>query len=1018
MFNFVYIWTATLHIYMAAKNLAIASFMILAFVFAATVSAANFVANDVVQVVNTGNGLKVRDNYCLSGNWDGTKKFDGSRGSALSGPVWCGDGYYWWKIRWDNGREGWSADGDKTTAWLTKVFVSASTKFSYNDKVQTTSNVNARNGPPELAYLYTVSSGAQGIVIGGPFYGVPKASSGFYHFWQVNFAGTSDWFAEDFLSKVTTSTPSAPQNLGASVGDGYVDLWWSAPSSDGGSPISYYKLYRGTYSGGETYYTTVYGTSFTNTLVTNGVTYYYKVTAVNGVGESSFSNEASATPKTTVQLPDPPALVSPSDGAVLTTTTPVFSWNSVSGADQYGLYVRNTDTNALVFDSERDGYTITGSSFNIPSGILQNNGNYRWNMRSHNSAGWGTTFSTVRTFSISVSQLPTPPTHLSPADGSTISTTTLTFTWNPGSLVQYYGLYVRNVDTGLIVYENENIFGSSFTLPSGILQNGNYRWNMRSFNIAGASSYTTAWTFSVSTSTSTRPSPPQNLAAAGSDKRIDLSWTAPTSNGGSSVSGYNVYRGTASGQETFLTSTALGYADVVGLTNGVTYYYKLTAYNTIGESDFSNEASATPQSTAIGPPERISPADVSTVTTTTPTFIWNSVSGADKYYISILNSDYSQVYGDYVTGTSFTLPSGYVQNGMLYRWHMQSVYGSSGSDWTSFWSFIVNIQSTTVPSSPQNLVATAGDSKADISWSAPSSNGGSAVTNYKIYRGTVSNAETLYFTTSTAGTTFSNTNLQNGITYFYKVSAVNNIGESSLSNEASATPQSSVQNKLTPELLAAIRATLEKEVSGSYLPVEEYGDYGMGPGCTYKIKGKCRSTPYDGGVDYKGRGYIQITHKSNYQAYCGSDCISTSAPNMNVCGCKNSAYCTVKDETICPMIKALQPVKAGQIFANYYRGKTNSAGQNIITLSNTKSYYTVGLLINGGSSYANDFQKKANSYLTTLQKYPTKTTSLMNCATGITTSGCGPSVFPEFFTYSASVNQNLYGALSNIGRAL
>ena len=65
---------------------------------------------------------------------------------------------------------------------------------------------------------------------------------------------------------------------------------------------------------------------------------------------------------------------------------------------------------------------------------------------------------------------------------------------------------------------------------------------------------------------------------------------------------------------------------------------------------------------------------------------------------------------------------------------------------------------------------------------------------------------------------------------------------------------------VTQELLAAIMATLDKEVGESYLPVEEQGDYGMGPGSTYTIGGSRRSTSYNGGVDYNGRGYIQITH--------------------------------------------------------------------------------------------------------------------------------------------------------------
>ena len=51
------------------------------------------------------------------------------------------------------------------------------------------------------------------------------------------------------------------------------------PVSDGGSPVTGYKVYRGTPSGGETLLTTLGNvTSFNDTGLSNGTTYFYKVT--------------------------------------------------------------------------------------------------------------------------------------------------------------------------------------------------------------------------------------------------------------------------------------------------------------------------------------------------------------------------------------------------------------------------------------------------------------------------------------------------------------------------------------------------------------------------------------------------------------------------------------------------------------------------------------------------------------------------------------------------------------------
>jgi len=98
----------------------------------------------------------------------------------------------------------------------------------------------------------------------------------------------------------------------------------------------------------------------------------------------------------------------------------------------------------------------------------------------------------------------------------------------------------------------------------------------------------------------TAPSAPQNLVATAGNKNVALSWSAPSSNGGSSITSYNVYRGTSSGSESLLTTTtSTSYTDT-GLTNGVTYYYTVAAVNSVGTSSQSNEASATPSAPSSG----------------------------------------------------------------------------------------------------------------------------------------------------------------------------------------------------------------------------------------------------------------------------------------------------------------------------------------------------------------------------------------------------------------------------------
>jgi hypothetical protein len=90
------------------------------------------------------------------------------------------------------------------------------------------------------------------------------------------------------------TVPSAPQSLSAKASTSNITLSWLAPASNGGSNITEYKVYRSTSSGTETFLAISITTNYTDPSAQKGISYYYKVTAVNAIGESNSSNEANA----------------------------------------------------------------------------------------------------------------------------------------------------------------------------------------------------------------------------------------------------------------------------------------------------------------------------------------------------------------------------------------------------------------------------------------------------------------------------------------------------------------------------------------------------------------------------------------------------------------------------------------------------------------------------------------------------------------------------------------------------
>jgi len=237
------------------------------------------------------------------------------------------------------------------------------------------------------------------------------------------------------------------------------------------------------------------------------------------------------------------------------------------------------------------------------------------------------------------------------------------------------------------------------------------------------------------------PNPISGLTAVDlSPTDVLVSWNAPTANNGPFVTSYKIERKVGSGSFTTLVadtgSTAKTYTNS-GLTTGTTYTYKVYAINSIGISNSTSEASATPTSSSTPPigtnaPKIPKSFKASAASSSEISLTWQYPAEFDgppvtSYKIEVKKTGETD-YSDLVTtGVVTSYLHSNLEAGKTYTYRISAI-NSIGSSNT--------VSSTAVPEhtdKPTNFVATAvSPTKVELSWNAPSQTFGYTIGGYKI----------------------------------------------------------------------------------------------------------------------------------------------------------------------------------------------------------------------------------------------------------------------------------------------
>jgi hypothetical protein len=597
---------------------------------------------------------------------------------------------------------------------------------------------------------------------------------------------------------------SAPTSLGAtSYQNGYVPLTWTAPNSDGGSPINSYVIrYSSSSSSGpwsSLYYISV-TTSFSFGGLTNGTTYWFQVAAVNGFCGSGapesgpFITSNSATPGTTPnQVTGVTTTSGPNVGNISVTWTA--PGNGGLAISSYILQYRVTGSGS--FFTTITGISPVATNYVITG--LASSTTYDIRVAAINIVGTGaysdivigTTFTT-----------PNSPSNLTGTAGNgQVSLTWTAPTSNGGTPITGYLVEYSTNPSGPWTPINTGSTATTYIVTG--LTNGTLYY----FRVSGINSVGTGTPSNViSLTPSTIPGVSVIISSVSCDnQQVSVTWAPPTNTGGSPILSYNLQYSTSLTGPWLPTPTPYSVAapttptisyTFTGLTNGTQYYFQVAAVNVIGPGPYSAQTANSTATPSITPQPPI-PITTTTITSssiavswTTPTGLANTggnpITGYLIYWSQISSTgsvippvnSYNTTTSGTPLATTYTIT--HLTHATLYEIEISSISCSGVGPISSPALYITT--ASIPPSAPTN-VATSGcntgyTNSVILTWTAPANDGGSPITNYIIYYRTTSPPNSTWYTynTNSAATTAIVTLPLSSTSYDFKVAAQNVAG--------------------------------------------------------------------------------------------------------------------------------------------------------------------------------------------------------------------------------------------------
>jgi len=324
---------------------------------------------------------------------------------------------------------------------------------------------------------------------------LPPLSVNTTYYWKVvaknGCGGSTNGSIWSFTTAGCTApgTPSSPSPADVSTGIFIdADLAWNNSAN-----ATYYQVYFGTNSSPSTLVGSPNASSWTLPAMSVNTTYYWKVVAKNGCGSTngsiwSFTTGVCATPSK-------PQTLSPINGSANISAPITLDWADCANASSYDVYFNTSSTPSYYASTNNSSYLLSQLNYSTK---------YYWKVVAKNSCGLNNSSDIWSFTTVCVTPSKPQTTPLSPTNGSTNISASITLDWADCANASSYDVYFNTSATPSYYASTNN---SSYQLPQ-LAYSTKYYWKVVAKNSCSVNNSSDIWNFT----TGAAPAPPPTIS--------------------------------------------------------------------------------------------------------------------------------------------------------------------------------------------------------------------------------------------------------------------------------------------------------------------------------------------------------------------------------------------------------------------------------------------------------------------------------------------------------------------------